>query len=274
MLTVGFCNLKGGVGKTTACQNLAAALAQMGKKVAVIDMDPQSNLSTSFGINITSGDPQVFDLLQGDASWDDVKVTREGIDIIPSSLDLVMVEFNTESSISRDSMLRDAIKQLPPDRYDFLLLDSPPQLSIFTRNVLTACSSLIVPMDGGFYGLAGLRLLNDVIPAFRERLNPELKMTGILMTHYNPKIFISREVHDEIANFFGPLLFESYIHQNVGLIEAASLGVSIYSYAKNSRGALEYMAVANEFLIRCTKEKYAAKRRNARSKADKAAKEV
>lgn len=251
MLIIGFCNLKGGVGKTTACQNLAVALTRMGRKVAVVDMDPQSNLSTSFGVNISPNDPQVFDLLSGSASWDDVLVTREGVDVIPSSLDLVMVELNPEGPIGRDTLLHEAMAGLDRDRYDYVLLDSPPQLGVFTRNVLTACDRLIVPMDDGFYSLAGLRLLNEAIPLFRERLNPRLELLGILLTHHNPKLFIAREVCAEVANFFGDLLFTSCIHQNVSLVEASSLGVSVFSYAPGSRGAKNYRATAEELLKRC-----------------------
>ena len=251
MQIIGFCNLKGGVGKTTACQNVAVALTQMGRKVAVVDMDPQSNLSTSFGVAISSKDPQVFDLLSGETAWDEIKVTREDVDIIPSSLDLVMVELNPEGPIGRDTLLRDALKRLPPDRYDYILLDSPPQLGVFTRNVLTASDRLIVPMDGGFYSLAGLRLLNEAIPLFKERLNPGLSFLGILMTHHNPSLFIAREVVNEVRNFFGDLLFQPYVHQNVSLIEASSLGISIFAYAPTSKGAQDYTQVALEFIKRC-----------------------
>lgn len=254
LLTVGFCNLKGGVGKTTACQNLAVALARMGKRVAVVDMDPQSNLSASFGVDISPKDPQVFDLLSGSATWDDIKITREGVDVIPSTLDLVMVELAPEGPIGRDTLLRDAMAPLGADRYDFVLLDSPPQLGVFTRNVLTAADRLVVPIDGGFYGLAGLRLLNEAIPLFRERLNPGLDILGILMTHHAPKLFISREIRDEVARFFGPLLFDAYIRQNVSLVEASSLGESVFSYAPRSRGAQDYEAAAVEFLGRCERD--------------------
>ena len=251
MLTIGFCNLKGGVGKTTACQNLAVALARMGKKVAVVDMDPQSNLSTSFGVTVAPNTPQVFDLLTGNASWDDIRTVHEGVDVIPSSLDLIMAELNPEGPFGRDTLLRESMAALPPSRYDYVLLDSPPQLGVFTRNVLTAADRLLVPMDGGFYSLAGLRLLNEAIPLFNERLNPALTLLGILMTRHNPKIFIAREVEREVANFFGGLLFKSYIRQNVSLIEASSLGLSIFSYAPGSTGARDYKAATEEFLDRC-----------------------
>lgn len=251
MLIIGFCNLKGGVGKTTACQNVAVALARSGKKVAVLDMDPQSNLSASFGITVAPGALQIFDLLSKEARWEEVIVSREGVDIVPSSLDLVMAELHPEGSVGKDTLLREALERVDPNRYDFILLDSPPQLGVFTRNVLTASNLLVVPMDGGFYSLAGLRLLNEAIPLFKARLNPHLAFLGILMTRHNPNLFISREVAAEVRSFFGNLFFSAYIRQNVSLIEASSLGMSIFAYDATSNGAHDYKRVAAEFLERC-----------------------
>ena len=250
MITVGFCNLKGGVGKTTACQNIAAGLAKMGRKVAVVDMDPQSNLSAGFGITPSPTDPQVFDLLSGEAKWDDIVITKEGIDIIPSSLSLVMAELNNEGPVSRAEALRDALSEVAPGRYDYMLLDSPPQLGIFTRNVLAACNKIIVPMDGGFYSLFGLRLLSSSINVFRERLNPELEIAGILMTNYNPRLFISKQIYNDVRKTFGDLLFESYIRQNISIVEASSMGASIFEYEPKSKGAECYRQVTREFVRR------------------------
>lgn len=250
MITVGFCNLKGGVGKTTACQNIAAGLAKMGRKVAVVDMDPQSNLSAGFGITPSPTDPQVFDLLSGEAKWDDIVITKEGIDIIPSSLSLVMAELNNEGPVSRAEALRDALSEVAPGRYDYMLLDSPPQLGIFTRNVLAACNKIIVPMDGGFYSLFGLRLLSSSINVFRERLNPELEIAGILMTNYNPRLFISKQIYNDVRKTFGELLFESYIRQNISIVEASSMGASIFEYEPKSKGAECYRQVTREFVRR------------------------
>lgn len=248
MITIGFCNLKGGVGKTTACQNIAVALSKIGFKIAVIDMDPQSNLSAGFGVTPSETDPQVFDLLSGEASWDDIVCSKEGVDIIPSSLNLVMAELNHTGPVSEDTVLRDALKKVDTDRYDYILLDSPPQLGIFTRNVLAASNKIIVPMDGGFYSLFGLRLLNGAMPVFRERLNPELEIAGILMTNYNPRLYISRQVFDEVSRTFGPVVFKNCIRQNVSLVEASSAGESIFEYAPKSKGAECYRDVAHELL--------------------------
>ncbi|MBR1657898.1 MAG: AAA family ATPase [Synergistaceae bacterium] len=250
MMIVGFCNLKGGVGKTTACQNIAAALSKMGRKVAVIDMDPQSNLSAGFGLNPSPTDPQVFDLLSGAVEWDDVITTKEGIDIVPSSLSLVMAELNEDGPMQKQTALRDAIAKIDADRYDYILLDSPPQLGIFTQNVLAACDKIIVPMDGGFYSLFGLRLLDRSMGIFRERINPELEIGGILMTNYNPRLYISRKIYEDVKKAFGELLFETYIRQNVSIVEASSVGMSVLEYEAKSKGADGYRAVAEEFVKR------------------------
>ena len=250
MITIGFCNLKGGVGKTTACQNIAVAVSKMGRKVAVVDMDPQSNLSAGFGFSLSPTDPQVFDLLSGGASWDDILRQKEGIDIIPSSLNLALAEMNNEGPVSRDDALRDAVSKVDPDRYDYIFVDSPPQLGVFTRNVLSACSKIVVPMDGGYYSLFGLRLLNDSMPEFHKRLNPEIEITGILMTNYSPRLYISHQVYEGVKKSFGGLLMENYVRQNISLVEASSMGMSIFAYAPKSTGAKCYKDVAVELLGR------------------------
>ena len=250
MITLGFCNLKGGVGKTTACQNIAVALAKSGRKIAVVDMDPQSNLSAGFGVTPGPTDPQVFDLLSGGAKWDDIVKHKEGVDIIPSSLNLVMAELNESGLFDNDTLLRDALKHISPDRYDYVILDSPPQLGIFTRNVLAACDKIIVPMDGGFYSLFGLKLLESSLSVLSERLGNQLEILGILMTNYNPRLYIAHSIFDEVRKSFGDALFESYISQSVGLIEASSMGMSIFEYSPKSKSAQCYKEVAEELLKR------------------------
>ena len=250
MMITGFCNLKGGVGKTTACQNMAVALSKKGRRVAVVDMDPQSNLSAGFGLNPSPTDPQVFDLLSGAVEWNDVITTKEGVDIVPSSLSLVMAELNEEGPVNDKTALRNALSKIESDRYDYIFIDSPPQLGIFTQNVLAASDKVIVPMDGGFYSLFGLRLLDRSMEVFRERLNPELAIGGILLTNYNPRLYIARKIFEDVKKSFGDLLFENYIRQNVSLIEASSVGTSIFEYEPKSKGAENYSAVADEFLSR------------------------
>ena len=250
MLKVGFCNLKGGVGKTTTCQNLAVALREKGKKTAIIDMDPQSNLTVGFGINLDEKQPYLLDFLNGDCEWDEVVITREGIDIIPSTLDLVMLELTTHGIIEKETLLKDALNKINNDRYDYIFCDSPPQLGIFTRNVLVASDKLFTPLEGSFFALAGLKLLNHVVSLFKERLNPGLEIGGIAMSRHNPAIHMHREVVEEVSRFFGNTFFNSYIRQNVSLIEACSVGVSVFKYAPKSNAVDDYRAIADEFITK------------------------
>lgn len=250
MKIIGLCNLKGGVGKTTACQNIAAAFAKSGRRTAVIDMDPQSNLSAGFGLTLSPEDPQLFDILTGAANWDDIVRTKEDVDIIPSSLSLVMAELNQEGPLKHNGILREALSKVDPDRYDYIFLDSPPQLGPFTRNVLTACSKIIVPMDGGFFSLIGLRLLAASMPVLRERLNPELELAGIIMTNYNPRLYIARQVYEDVRKNYGDVLFTSCIRQNVSIIEASSMGMSVFAYSPKSKGAQCYREAADELIER------------------------
>lgn len=248
MLTIGFCNLKGGVGKTTACQNLAVALAEMGKKVAVIDIDPQSNLTFSFGIEVAEGQPYLWDFLKGEASWGDVVVSCEGVDVVPNTLDAVMLEFEPDEQIEKETLLKDALKKIRPQKYDYVFCDSPPQLGVFTRNVFVAADQLFVPLEGEIFALAGLRLLNQVVSLYKERMNPNLKIGGILMSRHNPKIQMNRMVADEAQDFFKKVFFESYIRQNVSIAEANSVGESVLGYAPKSNAASDYRSAAAEFV--------------------------
>ena len=248
MITLGFCNLKGGVGKTTACQNIAVALARTGRKIAVVDMDPQSNLSAGFGLIMPRTEPQVFDLLTDEAKWDDIVKQKEGVDIIPSSLDFTKAELNRQ--FQSDMLLREALQQIDPGRYDYVLLDSPPQLGIFTRNVLAGCDKIIVPMDGGYYSLFGLRLLDESLPVLRERLGISVEILGLLMTNYNPRFSVASTIFNTVKKSWGSLLFENYISQSVSLIEASSSGLSIFEYLPKSKAAESYKAVAEELIKR------------------------
>ena len=247
MITIAFCNLKGGVGKTTACQNIAVALHSMGKKVAVVDLDPQSNLSASFGLSLSPVDPQVFDLLSGGASWNDVTVKCEGVDVVPSSLHLIMVELNPEDPVTKDNILKNILESLD-EKYDFVLVDCPPQLSVFTRNALSACDHLIVPMDGGFFSLMGLKLLNEALPVLHDRANIDINLLGILFTNFEQRIFMYKEVRKEVENYFGDLLFKNFVRKNIALVEASSLGKSVFAYAPKSNGAEDYTKITQELL--------------------------
>lgn len=254
MKIVGLCNLKGGVGKTTACQNLAVALVRRELRVAALDLDPQSNLTAGFGISIPEGGhPYIYDFLMGEVSFEDVKIVREGVDVAPSTLDLALAEMQLESQPGRDTLLKDALASSDLSEYDVIFCDSPPQLGIFTRNVLAACDELLVPLESEFYSLAGLRLLSQTVELYRKRLNRGLEISGILLTRHNPKIIMNREVEKEVRSHFGDVVFRRYIRQNISLVEASGAGLSIFGYDEESNGAMDYGVLADELLERWKK---------------------
>ncbi len=247
MKIVGFCNLKGGVGKTTLCQNLASAMASLGKKIAVLDLDPQSNLSSGWGITVNEGEPYVYDFLIGESSLEKLAIRREGVDVIPSSLDLAVAELQLEREPGRDSLLKSALENVPKDSYDYIFCDSPPQLGLFTRNVLAAADEIMVPLESEFYSLAGVRLLDSTVKLFQKRLNKELKVGGVILTRHNPKVVINRDVQREVFAYYGDVLFKRYIRQNISIVEASGAGMSVLSYDKNCNGARDYRLLAEEF---------------------------
>ncbi len=236
MRIVGFCNLKGGVGKTTACQNLAVALARRGLRVAALDLDPQSNLTAGFGIAVPEEHPYIYDFLLGDAAFEDVKISREGVDVVPSTLDLAMVEMQIESQPGRDTLLRDALESASLSGYDCVFCDSPPQLGIFTRNVLAASHEVIVPLESEFFSLAGLRLLSRTVELFRKRLNRGLAIGGA-PHQAQPQDHHEQGSGKEVRSHFGDRVFRRYIRQNISLVEASGAGVSVFGYDPDSNGA-------------------------------------
>ncbi|MDI9370949.1 MAG: ParA family protein [Synergistota bacterium] len=249
-MLVGFCNLKGGVGKTTACQNLSVAMALRGLRVAAFDLDPQSNLTTGFGITVQEDRPYIYDFLMGEASFQQIMETREGVDVAPSTLDLAIVEMELEGRPGRDLLLKKALEASDISAYDAVFFDSPPQLGVFTRNVMVACEELLVPMESEFFSLSGLRLLSQTVDYFRMRLNRTLRIGNILLTRHNPQIIMAREVEEEVRRHFGDVVLENHVRQNVSLVEAAGMGLSIFSYDDGSNGAKDYAKVADELLER------------------------
>ncbi len=250
MKIVGFCNLKGGVGKTTACQNLAVALVRRGLRVAALDLDPQSNLTAGFGISVPEDHPYVYDFLMGEATFSELRVRREGVDVVPSTLDLAVVEMQLESQPGRDTLLKDALASSDLSEYDVVFCDSPPQLGIFTRNVLAACEEILVPLESEFYSLAGLRLLSQTVELYRKRLNRGLEIRGIMLTRHNSKIIMNREVEKEVRGHFGDKVFSRYVRQNISLVEASGAGLSVFGYDEGSNGARDYGVLADELLER------------------------
>ncbi len=246
---IAFTNQKGGVGKTTCCINLASCVAEKGKKVLLIDLDPQSNTTSGLGLSQTDK-LSIYDVLTKDAPIDDnciCATSVKGLDCITSSVSLAGAELELASVFGRESILKIALQPIL-DRYDFIFIDCPPSLGTLTVNALTACNSIIIPMQCEYYALEGLSQLTRTIQGLKKFLNPTITIEGIILTMYDKRSNLTSQVYDEIKKFFGEKLYDSVIPRNVRLAEAPSYGQPIIIYDKNCKGSKAFKALATEFL--------------------------
>lgn len=252
---IAIANQKGGVGKTTTAINLGASLAVAEKRTLVVDIDPQGNASSGLGITDRASRPTVYDILIGNRSASEAIVRGvhlPGLDVIPSTRDLVGAEIELVSTPNRESILREALKGVR-DEYDFVLVDCPPSLGLLTLNTLTAADSVLIPIQCEFYALEGLSQLLNTVRLVQRGLNRRLDIEGVLLTMFDRRLNLSRQVAEEARDYFGDKVYESTIPRNVRLAEAPSFGQPIVEYDVLSTGSEAYLALAQEVIARNTR---------------------
>ena len=242
-------NQKGGVGKTTTAINLAACLAVKGKKVLIIDMDPQGNTTSGLGVDKSELENTIYDLMIGESSIKDciIKNVFEDMDMIPTNVDLAAAEIELIGIERKEFILKDEIDFIK-DQYDYIIIDCPPALSMLTINAMTTANSVIVPIQCEYYALEGLSQLIHTINLVSERLNPELKIEGIVFTMYDGRTNLSIQVVENVRKNIGSNVYDSIIPRNIRLAEAPSYGMPIIQYDPKSTGAEAYMALASEVI--------------------------
>jgi chromosome partitioning protein len=246
------CNQKGGVGKTTSTINLGAALAELGRRVLLVDLDPQGALSVGLGVNPLQLDRTVYNLLmQDEVTVDDVmlKTNVAGMDLLPSNIDLSAAEVQLVNEVAREQTLLRALQPVIAD-YDIILMDCQPSLGLLTVNALTAAHGVIIPLECEFFALRGVALLIQTIEKIQERLNPQLELEGILATMYDARTVHGREVLARVVEAFGDRVFHTVINRTVRFPETTVAGEPITSYASSSAGAAAYRDLAKEVLAR------------------------
>ena len=249
--TIVIANQKGGVGKTTTAINLSASLAESGKKVLLIDMDPQGNSTSGLGIEKDEKEYTIYELLLGECSIEDClseSICKDLI-VVPSNINLAAVEIELIGTDGKEFILRDSVSSIK-DKYDFILIDCPPSLNVLTINAMCTADTVLVPIQCEYYALEGLSQLMHTIELVKERLNPDLEIEGVVFTMYDARTNLSLEVVEDVKNNLNTNIYKTIIPRNVRLAEAPSYGMPITKYDTKSTGAESYRMLAEEVIHR------------------------
>ena len=248
---IAIANQKGGVGKTTTSINLSASLAAKGKKVLVIDTDPQGNTTSGFGIEKNELEDTIYELILGECSIRDCIISNviKNVSVVPSNVNLAAAEIELIGVDKKEFILKNEVDYVKDD-YDFIIIDCPPSLNMLTINSMTTADSVLVPIQCEFYALEGVTKLLDSMKRVKSILNPSLDIFGIVLTMYDSRTNLANQVVNEVRSFFGDEVFETLIPRTVKLSEAPSYGQSILEYAPDNKGALAYNDLAKEVIAR------------------------
>ncbi len=259
MRSIAVINQKGGVGKTTSAVNLAAALANSGRRVCLMDLDPQAHASLHLGITAVDGEASMYEVLCGDASMEQARRTiSDRLSVVPSNLDLAAAELELASEVGREMILRDRMLE-DKEEFDYFVLDCPPSLGVLTVNALVAVNEVFLPLQPHFLALHGLSKLLRTIEVVSRRLNSGLRLTGVVLCMYDSNTRLAAEVSTDIDEFFqaskggreffrDAQFFQTRVRRNIRLAEAPSFGKSIFDYARDSNGAVDYLALSEEVI--------------------------
>lgn len=248
MQIIALTNQKGGVGKTTCAINIGAGLNKLKQHVLLIDLDPQAHLTYSLGIPAHELKNTVYELLRGTISLKETIIERNGLSLVPSSLNLSGAEIEFSGLAGREFLLKETIEGFK--NFDYIFIDCPPSLSLLTLNALTTAQEVYIPLQTEFLALQGMTKLLEMIKIVKKRLNKDLEVTGIIATRFDSRKNLNREVVEKIKEYFGNKLFNTLIRDNISLAEAPSFGKSIFEYKSNSFGAKDYLSLCKEIIKR------------------------